>query len=361
MDAGVTGVAVSVDSLRAGYHDRFRDAASRDRRVAARPASEPFHGPAGAGALDATLAAVERCRERGLDFIVQTTVTRGNRDELGDLMAWAEEAGAVAFNAYFLVATGRARGMHGLSPEENDAVLGELLEAEAMYRGRMMVRSKCQPQIMRHAHEARERGGAESPLLSYAKRCPCGIHYARVTPDGKLTPCPYTPAVAGDLLRDGFQRVWRESPVLRALRSGALGGKCGDCRYREVCGGCRARAHAETGDLLGPDLSCSYEPDGLEEAVASPAGVTYGSPAPRTEDGEADPGGPPLPWTDGARSRVERIPSFVRGVVTDRVERFARERGYEQVDEEVMAEVRRAVPVDFSKRLPFFMRKGADA
>jgi hypothetical protein len=54
------------------------------------------------------------------------------------------------------------------------------------------------------------------------------------------------------------------------------------------------------------------------------------------------------------------VPSFVRGVVTKRVEEFARSRGYRAIDLEVMAEVRRALPVDFSKRLPFFMRGGDD-
>ncbi|HBD98757.1 MAG TPA: hypothetical protein DC060_11230 [Gemmatimonadetes bacterium] len=63
-----------------------------------------------------------------------------------------------------------------------------------------------------------------------------------------------------------------------------------------------------------------------------------------------------LEWTPEARQRLERIPSFVRGVVTSRVEEFARKRGYPAVDLEVMAEVRRSMPVDFSKKLPFFLR-----
>ena len=65
-----------------------------------------------------------------------------------------------------------------------------------------------------------------------------------------------------------------------------------------------------------------------------------------------------LTWTPEALMRLARVPSFVRGVVTSRVEDFARRRGYAAVDLEVMAEVRRSMPVDFSKRLPFFMRDG---
>lgn len=323
--AGVQGVAVSIDSLNPRYHDRFR------------------HGD---GALGDTLAAVDRLAAQGLDFIVQTTVTRGNRAELPVLAAWAASKGAVSFNVYFLVATGRGEGMAGLEPAENDGVLRELLALEREYRGRMMVRSKCQPQIMRHALEA----DGDSPLLNYGTRCPCGVQYCRITPEGKVTPCPYTPVVAGDLRRQRFGEVWRDSPVLRELRAGALGGKCGRCEYREVCGGCRARAFAETGELLGPDASCAYEPSGASPVVKPRRAVTYGAAA-----------GAALEWAPEARARLERIPSFVRGVVTARVEAFARERGHERVTAELMAEVRRALPVDFSKRRPFFLGGGGAA
>lgn len=319
--AGVRGVAVSVDSLASSYHDRFRH---------------------GTGALEDTLAAVDRLPGHELDFIVQTSLTRGNRAELRDLVGWAAEKGAVSFNLYFLVPTGRGQRMRGLSPEENEEVLAELVELEREYRGRMLVRSKCQPQIMRHVIEA----GEESPLLNYSTRCPCGVHYCRITPEGKVTPCPYMPVVAGDLTRERFADVWASSPLLRGLREGTLGGRCGRCEYRKVCGGCRARAYAESGDPLGPDESCVYDPPGDQPLVEPRRTMTYGLQAE-----------PEMPWTPEARERLERVPSFVRGVVARRVEDFARRRGYRTVDVEAMAEVRRSMPVDFSKRLPFFMRE----
>ncbi|HUG38471.1 MAG TPA: radical SAM protein, partial [Candidatus Limnocylindrales bacterium] len=322
--SGVRGVAVSVDSLDPRYHDRFR------------------HGE---GALAGTLSAVDRLVEHQLDFIVQTSLTAGNRAELPELVAWAAARGAVSFNLYFLVATGRGERMQGLSPAENEEVLRDLVELERSYRGRMMVRSKCQPQIMRHVLEADD----DSPLLNYGTRCPCGVHYCRITPEGKLTPCPYMTAVAGDLLEESFSDVWSTSTLFRALREGALGGRCGQCEYRKVCGGCRARAFAAAGDPLGPDESCAYDPPGDRPLVQPRPAVTYG----RSVD-------PELPWTPEARERISRVPSFVRGVVTRRVEDFARARGYTTVDAEVMAEVRRSLPVDFSKRLPFFLRDSAD-
>jgi radical SAM protein with 4Fe4S-binding SPASM domain len=318
--AGVRGVAVSVDSLDPTYHDRFRH---------------------GAGSLADTQEAIERLREEELDFVIQTTVTRGNRHEIPRLVEWSAEKGAVSFNCYFVVATGRGAGMRGLSPQENDEVLAELVRLGGVYRGRMMVRSKCQPQIMRHAYAAE----ADSRLLDYATRCPCGVQYCRITPEGKVTPCPYMPVEAGDLASESFGEIWRTSRVFRELRTGELGGRCGRCEYRVVCGGCRARAFAEKGDSLAEDPACGYEPSG-EEPLVVPRAVTYGSAVE-----------PSLPWSAAAEQRMRRVPGFVRGVVTARVERYAAERGYPLVTEEVIDEVRSALPIDFAKRKPFFLGK----
>jgi radical SAM protein with 4Fe4S-binding SPASM domain len=321
MDAGVTGVAVSIDSLDARYHDRFR------------------HGD---GALADTLAAVERMRAAGLDFVIQTSVTRGNRAELPAIAAWAAGVGAVSFNVYFLVATGRGTGMAGLSPLENDEVLSGLVDLEERYRGRMLVRAKCQPQIMRHVHQ---RGG-DSPLLNYATRCPCGLQYCRITPEGRVTPCPYSPAEAGDLRSQSFAEVWDRSPVFASLREGTLKDRCGRCEDRVVCGGCRARAYADTGDMLRQDPSCGYVPTDAPLVMPAKA-VTYGQP----QASES------MPWSDEARERIARVPGFVRGVVVARVENFARERGFDAVTPDVMDAVRKEMPLDFSRRMPFFMRR----
>ena len=317
--AGVRGVAVSVDSLRPRYHDNFRH---------------------GRGSLAATQAALARLQAARLDCIVQTTVTKGNRAELERLVAWAAAAGAVAFNCYFLVATGRGAALADLGPADYEAVLADLARWERTYRGRMLVRAKCAPHFMRHVHQA----DPESPVLNYATRCPCGTQYCRITPDGKLTPCPYLPAVAGDLRTQSFAEIWHEAPLFQRLRAGTLGGKCGRCEYRALCGGCRARAFATSGDVLAADPSCAYEPR-PDAAVLEPArAVTYG-----------DAVAPALAWSPAATARLARIPSFVRGVVVARVEAWARRQGRAEVTPELLTEVRGALPIDFSQRRPFFV------
>ncbi len=317
-DAGVTGVAVSVDSLEPKQHDAFR------------------HGP---GSLAATTAALERLRRHRLDFIIQTTVTKKSRQALGRMVQWAAEQSAVCFNAYFLVATGRGARLSDLTPDEYESALAELVGLHQSYLGRMMVRAKCAPHFMRHVH----RDAPDSPVLNYQTRCPCGTQYCRITPDGKLTPCPYLPVAAGDLRRQPFAEVWQRAELFQALRGGRLGGKCGRCEYRELCGGCRARAFALEGDYLAEDPSCAYQPPDGAELISRLRPVTYGV----TVE-------PELRWTPEAEARIRRIPSFVRGVVVQRLEAYARRQGMTEVTLDLMREVRRNMPVDFSRRLPFF-------
>jgi radical SAM protein with 4Fe4S-binding SPASM domain len=236
------------------------------------------------------------------------------------------------------VATGRGSRITDLSPEDYETVLGELVAHHTRHLGRMMVRAKCAPHFMRLLHRA----APDSPVLNYQTRCPCGVQYCRITPDGKLTPCPYLPTPAGDLRRQPFAEVWREAGLFQALRAADLGGKCGRCEYRKLCGGCRARAYALTGDYLAEDPCCTYEPTGAA-VIDRVREVTYGMAV-----------APGLAWSPEAAARLQRIPSFVRGVVTQRVEDYARRRGAGEVTPELMREVRRNMPVDFSRRLPFF-------
>jgi radical SAM protein with 4Fe4S-binding SPASM domain len=322
-DAGVTGVAVSVDSLLPERHNTFR------------------HGES---ALQLTLAAIERLKLARMDFIVQTTVTRENRQEVMELARWSAEHGAVSFNLYFLVPTGRGEALSTLSPDENESVLEELVGLEAELRGQMLVRSKCQPALMRLIHQQAQ----DSPLMNYSTRCPCGIHYCRITPDGKLTPCPYLPEVAGDLRTQSFAEVWNDSPLFQTLRSKKLKGKCGSCEYKDVCGGCRARAFAQTGDVLGPDESCAHIPSETGPAIAAGPDKTYGAPAALT-----------LVWSEDAQERIRRIPSFVRGVVVKRTEEYATRNGHTEITAALLDQIRKDLPIDFSKKRPFFMRFGA--
>jgi hypothetical protein len=97
---------------------------------------------------------------------------------------------------------------------------------------------------------------------------------------------------------------------------------------------------------MAEDASCAYDPTG-DVPLVTPRALTHGAAVPDNA----------LPWSEEAEARLRRVPGFVRAVVAGRIEDYARRNGYTEVTADVMAAVRRDMPVDFSKRLPFFMKQ----
>ncbi|RLE41639.1 radical SAM/SPASM domain-containing protein, partial [Candidatus Woesearchaeota archaeon] len=72
--------------------------------------------------------------------------------------------------------------------------------------------------------------------------------------------CVFIPSiVVGNVAETPFKKIWRKSKLFMMLRDRErLKGGCRTCPYKYVCGGCRAKALAYTGDILGPDPGCVF-------------------------------------------------------------------------------------------------------
>ena len=295
-EAGLSGVGVSVDSLVAARHDDFRGVD---------------------GALEAAVRGISAARAAGLDVQVQMSLTRANVEELPEIVRFSRGAGARVVSVFFLVCTGRGQDLVDLTPQEYEQVLSRLVEAR---EDGIMIRPRCAPTFRRVLAQTRPR----SILLhSDVARCLAARSYCRITPDGDVTPCPYLPLVAGSLRRQTFGEIWRSAELFRQLRHPVLKGRCGACEYRDLCGGCRARAFAFTADPLGEDPWCAYSP---------------GTDEPRPAGDER-----PVTWTVEADRRLDKAPVFVRSMVRGAVEAFARERGVSSITTELLDEARRTM------------------
>ena len=93
------------------------------------------------------------------------------------------------------------------------------------------------------------------------KGCLAGTGVCFVSHRGEIFPCGYLPVEAGNIRQTNFQQIWSDSPLFAELRDpDTLGGKCGLCEFKKVCGGCRARAYGMTLDYLAEEPFCTYEP-----------------------------------------------------------------------------------------------------
>jgi heme b synthase len=246
-EVGIQRVSISLDGATAASHDRLR---------------------AVPGAYDGALSGIAACREVGLPFQINTTVTRTNREELPAIYNLALTLKAAAHHVFVLVPTGRGEQLREelVHPQEYEETLQWLLARQQ--EGRLFIKPTCAPQYYRlWRQDAAARGERLTPashgMEAMTKGCLGGQGFAFVSYKGEVQPCGYLELTAGHIRETPFPEIWAGSDLFRQLRRvDDYHGKCHVCQYRQVCGGCRARAYALTGDVLGEDPICPYEPVG---------------------------------------------------------------------------------------------------
>jgi radical SAM protein with 4Fe4S-binding SPASM domain len=221
-DAGMETVAISLDSSIPERHDEFRGVK---------------------GCWEHAVNAIKSLKKSRIQVQVNSTVTPQNYDEVDDIMALAEELGVENFHLFFLVPTGRGTNIEDITPRMYEDMIKSTLAKTTKYK--LNVKPSCAPQFMRVAKQQ----GVD--MSRWVRGCMAGLYYCRIYPSGEVTPCPYMPLNLGNIRERSFKDIWFNSEVFKALRDfDSLKGKCGVCEYRDVCGGCRARAYGVTTDLM---------------------------------------------------------------------------------------------------------------
>jgi radical SAM protein with 4Fe4S-binding SPASM domain len=226
--SGISRVSISLDGASQKIHDASR----------------------GKGTFLRTLAGIEMLKGH-VPFQINMTITKDNFREVKAMMDLAESSGAVALHLFFLVPTGRGSEDDQIAPQVEE----DLLSWVAGEGGRRSIEVKvtCAPQLARFA------GTRPGGKALAGSSCLAGTGFVFISRRGDVSPCGYLPVIAGNIRERSFAEIWKESPLFLELRERKLKGKCGRCSYQRICGGCRARAYAYTGDFMETDPLCAYE------------------------------------------------------------------------------------------------------
>jgi len=270
--AGAKAVSLSLDGATAQTHDSFRGVQ---------------------GVFVATLEAARTVRDVGLRLQINTTVTRGNVHELPRMLQHVLDLDAALWSVFFLIPTGRGKLLEPLTAAEVEEVLHWLHDISDL----VAVKTTEAPHYRRIAIQ---RAGVDAtgvtklddvfplgPLRSRLRtetaelltgrnprrrrpRPPIDVNsgrgFAFVDHVGMVYPSGFLPTAVGSVRDLSFPEIYRDSELLQQLRDpDALGGRCGQCEFRAVCGGSRSHAYATTGDPLAEDPSCLYQPAGRQE------------------------------------------------------------------------------------------------
>jgi heme b synthase len=251
--SGIKRVSISLDGPDASSHDRFRGVS---------------------GAFDRAVQGIENLKGAGVEFQINTTITKRNAHLIEEMTRLALDLDARALHIFLLVPTGRGKDLENeaISAADYERVLHEFYDLSK--RTNLQMKATCAPHYYRIVAQ-KERGsktamGSESHghgFSSMTRGCLGGTGFCFVSFKGEVCPCGYLPLVAGNIRTASLKEIWYNAPLFRDLRDlSLLKGKCGGCEFKMVCGGCRARAFNQSGDYLGEEPLCIYQPRGVKGA-----------------------------------------------------------------------------------------------
>ncbi len=204
------------------------------------------------GSFRSALRALEMLGERGVPCTAKTVVTRLNLGELQDIVRLAEERGAGTVFSPIIF----PRNDGGRSPLRfrlNRSELKRFADFQAAHLRRLLGISEGGLPRDEGSVLTAPSGCGVDPSVARGEAlrgCGAGRSAFCVNPYGDVYPCVAWPVVVGNVLKDGFERVWKESPLLEELRAEEfnLPEECVSCRYLERCPICRALSYLEEGD-----------------------------------------------------------------------------------------------------------------
>lgn len=185
------------------------------------------------GSFDKTTAGVRRLVERGVSVVLKSPVMSTNAAHLNEMREMADGLG-VDLRLDIDVVPCDDGSREPLKLRLSDEELASVLSIDWMKD--------------RFVAFPAERPDPASDLCGAARRT-CAI-----SSTGEVYPCIQLPTSAGNLKENGFESVWRDSPLMRKYREMRVADLCQECRQcprLNYCSRCGALALIEDGDFLG--------------------------------------------------------------------------------------------------------------
>jgi radical SAM protein len=248
---GIQSLGLSLDGSCAAKHDAIR---------------------AVPGTFDRTIEAARHCGRLGLPIQVNTLVAEETADDLPAIYELLRTSFPVMrWSLFFLISVGRGKALNEVSPEEGEIIMRWVFDLSQ--HSPFAVKTTEAPSYRRIAIERMRTSGMAKPEMKQTSvykgfqiRDGHGIVF--VSNLGEVYPSGFLPLHCGNVRNGSLIDIYRNSDVFRSLHSpDEFHGKCGVCEYSHICGGSRARAFAHTGDVLGSDPFCPYEPAGIHTTV----------------------------------------------------------------------------------------------
>lgn len=244
MDAGIRSIAISLDGATPEVHDSFRGEE---------------------GAFRKALQGAQACKDVGLPIQFGMVIRKPNLHQIPEMLKLNDDFETQAAEFFDLILSGRAKQEiteEALNNEERKEIMSWLAEKQADYRVPIRVVACPMYTLLLQEKKIKPKYFDEALLYRipyYGRGCAAGMPhgYLVIRANGDIHPCMLLQINLGNTRKDQIASVWENSSVLKELRTrDKLKGYCKECKYRDVCAGCRGRAYEETKDYMETDPGC---------------------------------------------------------------------------------------------------------
>jgi radical SAM protein len=253
--AGVRCLGISLDGVDAQTHDAFRG---------------------WNGSFARTMRMLHDARELALPVQINTTITQRNLGQIDALAELLSTQGIAMWSVFFLIPVGRGIDEERIKPEQYEEAFERLWTqsrqqpyaiktTEAPHYRRFVMERHGDPLAAPNTGKTIDTPGKRPAGHGPKRRAPLGVRDGNgimfVGHTGEIFPAGFLPLECGRFPEHSVVDVYQNHPTFVALRHpDGFSGKCGQCEYRNICGGSRSRAFAVTGDPLAAEPDCTYEP-----------------------------------------------------------------------------------------------------
>lgn len=231
-DNNIAHVQVSLDSTIPKIHNEFR---GKEK------------------AYERAINAVKTLKSYGIDVSISPVFGKFNIHEVEKFSKLATTLGCeIAFKR--LIPVGRGFDLlkqEILSAEEYKTVCKKFYELKS--KG-MSVEAECEPLKILFDPKIQTKYKQKNDIKG---GCTAGIAMIAINHRGDVYPCSKIQIKVGNVLEQNIRDIWHNSILFKRLRNrNNLKGKCAECKYISVCGGCRASALMQSKDIFAEDPLC---------------------------------------------------------------------------------------------------------
>ena len=220
------------------------------------------------GSFERTMEALQWADQWKLRYQITTHFCERNLHDLEDLAALLKKLRISQWSVAFPVPANATELEETPSAGEFEEAFARLyaLSQRVPFKIKTSEAPHYRRYVLQQQARARAAAGAAEPS-QFEDGIPgiMPVHEERgtvfISHTGEVYPCASLPITGGNVRVQKLADIYRSSQVFTLLRDPRyLAGKCGECSFKQICGGSRARAYALNADMFREDPSCIYRP-----------------------------------------------------------------------------------------------------